>query len=220
MKSQKAREKRDIDYSLYLVTDRTLMSTDTLEEAVEQAVLGGCSLVQLREKTSSSLEFYGLARSVMRITEKYGVPLIINDRLDIALAVEAEGVHIGQDDMPAAVVRRLIGRDKLLGVSVSTREQAVRAAAEGADYLGVGAMFATGTKTDAELVSMKELLRIREAVDLPVVVIGGINPDTAKSFAGSGIDGIAVVSAILSGADIKEAARELSLIFKEVSKSP
>lgn len=212
-------KKRDMDYSLYLVTDQELMSTETLEEAVEHAILGGCTMVQLREKSASSRDFYRSALSTKAITEKYRIPLIINDRLDIALAVEAEGVHVGQEDLPAPVIRRLLGKEKLLGISVSSREQALRAAAEGADYLGVGAMFATDTKTDAGLVSMEELRIIREAVDLPLVVIGGINRDTAKCFAGSGINGFAVVSAILAREDITEAARELSGIFRE-SKSP
>ncbi len=219
MKNQTAGCMGYLDYSLYLVTDRTLMSTQTLEEAVEQAILGGCTMVQLREKAVSSLAFYRSACSVKRLTEQYGVPLIINDRFDIAMAAEADGVHLGQDDLPAAAVRRLIGRNKILGVSVSTVKQAERAAAEGADYLGVGAMFATGTKSDAGIVSMEELFRIRKAVNLPIVVIGGINRNTAKCFAGSGINGFAVVSGILSGKDIAEAARELSGIFGE-SKSP
>ncbi len=207
--------KRDFDFSLYLVTDRALMSTATLEEAVEQAILGGCSMVQLREKAGSTLDFYSTALSVKQITKKYHIPLIINDRLDIALAAGAEGIHIGQNDLPVSVVRKLIG-DKLLGVSAATLEQAVTAEAEGADYLGVGAMFATGTKTDACLVSMEELARIRQAVDIPIVVIGGINRQTAKHFAGSGIDGLAVVSGVIAQEGITSAARGLKAIFDQI----
>lgn len=210
--------KKDLDYSLYLVTDRMLMSTGTLEEAVEQAVLGGCTMVQLREKEASALDFYHTARSVKKITEKYDIPLIINDRLDIALAAEADGIHIGQNDLPAPVVRKLIGKDMLLGVSVSDLNQAVRAADESADYIGVGAVFATGTKTDARLVTMEELHRIRKAVALPIVVIGGINSQTAECFAGSGIDGIAVASSILCRKDITEAAKELSGLFSKLGR--
>jgi thiamine-phosphate pyrophosphorylase len=209
----------DVDYSLALVTDRTLMSTNTLEEAVEQGILGGCTMIQLREKAVSSQEFYRLAQAVREITKRHAVPLIINDRTDIAMAVNAEGVHIGQDDLPVPVVRGLIGRNKLLGVSVTTEAQAVRAEAEGADYLGVGAMFATGTKTDADLVPMEELDRIREAVTIPVVVIGGISRKTAKLFAGSGIAGFAVVSDILMQKDIEGAARELAGLFHAEIKS-
>lgn len=209
----------DVDYALTLVTDRTLMSTNTLEEAVEQGILGGCTMIQLREKTVSSQEFYRQAKAVREVTKRYSIPLIINDRTDIALAINAEGVHIGQDDLPVPVVRGLIGRNKLLGASVTTEAQAVRAEAEGADYLGVGAMFATGTKTDANLVTMEELDRIREAVTIPIVVIGGISRKTAKLFQGSGISGFAVVSDILMQKDIEGAARELAGIFRGISNA-
>lgn len=208
-----------VDYSLYLVTDRALMSTKTLQGAVEQGILGGCTMIQLREKAVSSQEFYRLAQAVRKVTIRHAVPLIINDRTDIALAINAEGVHIGQDDLPVPVVRGLIGGDKVLGVSVTTAEQAGRAEAEGADYLGVGAMFATGTKTDADLVTMEELYRIREAVKIPIVVIGGISRKTGKLFKGSGIDGFAVVSDILMQKDIEGAARELIDLFNGVIKS-
>lgn len=207
----------NLNYSLYLVTDRTLMSSETLEEAVEQAILGGCTMVQLREKTASAKDFYQTAKSVKQITDQYGIPLIINDRLDIAQAADTTGVHVGQSDLPVPSARNIIGRNKLLGVSVSNLEQAVRAAEEGADYLGVGAMFATDTKTDTRPVSMEELRRIRDAVKLPVVVIGGISRRTAHCFRGSGIDGFAVVSDIIAQKDITGAARELSGLFREIS---
>jgi thiamine-phosphate pyrophosphorylase len=199
----------ETDYSLYLVTDRALMSTPTLEEAVGQAVDGGATLVQLREKEVSSLEFYRIAKSVKRVTDARHVPLIINDRVDIALAVDAAGVHVGQSDLPAKVVRSVVGRDKILGVSASTLEEALRAQEDGADYLGVGAMFATGTKTDARPVAMEELKKIRLAVSLPIVVIGGINLKTLPLFAGAGIDGAAVVSALIAAKDIEGEAKKL-----------
>src|SRR5690554_3705435 len=161
--------KSEIDYRLYLVTDRKLMSAPTLEQAVEEAIAGGATLIQLREKGLTSLEFYKEAVKIKGITDHYSVPLIINDRVDIALAVDAAGAHIGQSDLPAAVVRRMIGAKKILGVSVSSLEEAVRAEKEGADYLGVGAMSATGTKTDAQLVTVEELKRIKTTVSLPVV---------------------------------------------------
>jgi thiamine-phosphate pyrophosphorylase len=145
------------DYTLYLVTDRSLMSTATLIEAVEQAILGGCTMIQLREKNISSLDFYRQSVEVKKVTEQYHVPFIINDRIDIAMAVNADGVHIGQSDIPAAIVRDLIGTDMLLGVSAASVKEAVQAANDGADYLGVGAMFPTGTKTDANYVSIEEL---------------------------------------------------------------
>lgn len=201
------------DFSLYLVTDRVLMSTQTLTEAVEQAILGGCTMVQLREKESSSLEFYEQAQEVKRITDRYEVPLIINDRVDIALAVEAAGVHIGQSDLPVPDVRRLIGMEMLLGVSVSSSEEAGKAMEDGADYLGVGAMFPTGTKADASAVSMEELQRIRRMTNLPIVVIGGINQENAGLFRPMGIDGLAVVSAIIGQPDIRKAAAQMKEAF-------
>ncbi|MDR2718166.1 MAG: thiamine phosphate synthase [Treponema sp.] len=206
--------KSNIDYSLYLVTDRKLMAANSIEECVEQAVSGGCTVVQLREKTASSREFYETAVRVRKITADRGVPLIINDRADIALAVNADGVHIGQEDLPLEMVRRIMGKDAIIGVSVGNVAEAAAAAAMGADYLGVGAMFATGTKTDANLTGMDELRRIRAEIKIPIVVIGGINKDTVPLFAGTGIDGIAVVSAVVSQKDPCGAARELKTLFK------
>lgn len=203
----------NFDYTLYLVTDRQLMSCDSLTEAVEQAILGGCTMIQLREKELSSLEFYNQAVAVKQVTDKYHIPLIINDRIDIAMAVQATGVHIGQHDLPAAAVRKVIGENMLLGVSASSIAEAIQAQQDGADYLGVGAMFPTGTKTDADSVSMEELQKIRVAVSLPIVVIGGINKGNAGRFKPMGIDGLAVVSAIIAQSDIKAAAAELKDLF-------
>jgi thiamine-phosphate pyrophosphorylase len=208
-------KKCDVDYTLYLCTDRELMSTDTLEEAVTLAIEGGCTVVQLREKDCSSLEFYRTATKIREITRKYQVPFIINDRVDIALAVDADGVHVGQSDLPAREVRRIIGPDKLLGVSAARLDEAKKAVEDGADYLGVGAMYPTGTKTDARPVTMEELKEIRSAVQVPIVVIGGINLNTLDNFKNMGIDGLAVVSAVISAENIKEAAREMVSRFRE-----
>ncbi len=208
--------KSKIDYSLYLCTDRSLMSTEIIEEAVELSIKGGCTVVQLREKECSSKEFYDLAQRVKEITNKYKIPLIINDRVDIALAIDADGVHIGQSDLPANIVRRIIGEDKILGVSASTVEEAVLAQKNGADYLGVGAMYSTNTKTDAKNVSLDELKKIRDNVDIPIVIIGGINKETINNFKNCNIDGIAVVSAIISQKDIQGAAMELSSMLKKM----
>ena len=201
------------DYSLYLVTDRMRMSTKTLGEAVEQAVIGGCTMVQLREKEILSLDFYVLASEMKKITDRYGIPLIINDRIDIAMAVGAAGVHIGQKDIPADIARKVIGKDMLLGVSAVSVAEAVNAAKAGADYLGVGAMFPTGTKPDAGFVSMEELGRIRKAVDIPIVVIGGISKENAMLFQPMGIDGLAVVSAVIAQPNIKKSAADLKSLF-------
>ena len=207
--------KAKIDYSIYLVTDRDLMSTETLEEAVEKAIIGGCTLVQLREKDCSSLDFYNTAVKIKEITDKYNVPLLINDRLDIALAVDAAGVHVGQSDLPVSVVRKILGDDKIIGISAGTLEDALQGQRDGADYLGVGAMYATGTKKDANPTSMEELKKIRENVSLPIVVIGGINEERVKDFKGTGIDGLAIVSAIIAQEDIAEAARRIKRVFAE-----
>ncbi|WP_024831305.1 thiamine phosphate synthase [Ruminiclostridium josui] len=205
--------KSKIDYTLYLVTDRELMSTKTLEEAVEQAILGGCTLVQLREKTASSREFYQTALKVKAITDKYKVSLIINDRVDIALAIGADGVHVGQSDLPAAVVRKIIGKDRILGVSAESVEKALEAQRDGADYIGVGALFTTSTKTDAKAVSIETLMTITKEISIPVVGIGGINAQNAAKLKNTGISGIAVVSAIIAQKDIKLSAKKMLEIF-------
>ncbi len=213
--------KHEIDYTLYLVTDREFMSANTLERAVEEAIVGGCTVIQLREKMASSLEFYRTALNIKAITDKYRVPLIINDRVDIALAVDADGIHLGQRDLPAGAVRKIISNDKIMGVSVSNFQEAVKAVADGADYLGVGAMYATDSKRDAEIVSLAELKTIRNAVDIPIVVIGGINKNTVQDFVASGIDGLAVISAVISQKDIAGAAKELITMFRGgTSNSP
>lgn len=211
-------KKQEIDYTLYLCTDRDLMSTDTIEEAVEQAVKGGCTVVQIREKDCSSLEFYETALRVKKITDEYKIPLIINDRVDIALAVNADGVHVGQDDLPAASVRRILGGDKVIGVSAGSVREAVKAREDGADYLGVGAMHATSTKTDADVTTVEELKKIREMVDLPIVAIGGMNKQTLPELKGTGVDGIAVVSAVIAADDIERAASELSEAVRSQKK--
>jgi len=206
-----------IDYSLYLVTDRELMTTEKIEECVEQAIKGGCTMVQLREKTSSR-EFYQTALQVQEVTKRQNVPLIINDRIDIALAVDADGVHIGQNDLPYEAVRRVVGQNKIVGISVSNITEAYIAADQGADYLGVGAMFFTETKTDAHLVDMEELRNIRNSVSIPIIVIGGINEKTIPLFKNIGIDGVAVISAIVSKKNIKSASRKLKTLIMEVKR--
>mgnify|MGYP003434428057 FL=1 len=208
------------DYRLYLVTDRNCLQQQTLEQAVEQAILGGVTLVQLREKAIASKAFYERALRIKAICHHYNVPLLINDRVDIALAVEADGVHIGQSDLPCGVVRQLLGKDKIIGVSARTAQQAIQAQADGADYLGVGAMFATSTKQDAQTVTIASLTQIRQAVTLPIVAIGGINHTTlpalqqALQAADTSIDGVAVVSAILGQQDVKLASEKPKEMIK------
>lgn len=211
--------KPDIDYSVYLVTDRDLMSTETLEEAVEEAIKGGCTLIQLREKECSSLDFYNTAVNVKKITDKYNIPLLINDRLDIAQAVDAAGVHVGQSDLPLTIVRNILGNDKIIGVSAGTLEEALIAEKDGADYIGVGAVYATGSKKDATAVTMEEVKKIRNNVKIPMVVIGGINKERIKDFKGIDIDGVAIISAIIAQKDIKKAAEEIRDEFNKLRRT-
>lgn len=198
-----------VDYTLYLCTDSGLMSCETVEESVERAILGGATMVQLREKTATSRELFELAKRVKVITDKYGVPLIINDRLDICLAVDAAGVHLGQSDLPCAEARHILGAGKLIGVSAATPEEAAKAQADGADYLGVGAVFTTSTKTNTRPVTQETIRAIRNAVTIPFVVIGGVNSDNISKLYGLGINGAAVISAIISQPDITAAARKM-----------
>ena len=206
-------KKEDIDYSVYLVTDRRNKTDDEFLNIIEEAIKGGTTIVQLREKTASTKEFYDLALKVKEITSRYGVPLLINDRIDIALAVGSEGVHIGQDDMPADIAREIIGEDKILGVSASTVEEAKKAEIDSADYIGSGAVFPTATKDDADSVSKEELKEIVDSIDIPVVAIGGITVENAHTLKGSGIAGFSVVSAIMSAEDPKEASEKLKEIY-------
>lgn len=198
-----------VDYTLYLCTDRELMTTDTIEEAVELAIMGGATIVQLREKECSGREFLEIARGVKQVTDAYEIPLIINDRLDIALAVDADGVHLGQNDIPAATARELLGRRKILGVSAYNAELALQAQKDGADYIGVGDIFGTSTKADTHHVTREELLKIREKVKIPIVAIGGINHSNVQQLKGTGINGVAVISAVIGARDITEAAKEM-----------
>ena len=197
-----------VDYRLYLVTDRELLGDRELENSIELAIQGGVTLVQLREKSISTLKFLQLAIRVKKITSRYHIPLIINDRLDIALAVDADGLHVGQDDLPMLKARELFP-NKLIGVSASTLEEALLAEQQGADYLGVGAIFSTTTKTDAPDVSLNQLELIKKSVAIPVVAIGGINRRNLQQVMATGIDGVSVVSAILAEKNIQMAAKQL-----------
>lgn len=199
----------NVDYTLYLVTDRSFIKDKSLDKAVEEAILGGTTLVQLREKDVDSLDFYNEALKVKEVCKKYGVPLIINDRVDIALAVEADGVHVGQSDLPCSIVRNIIGADKIIGVSTSSVEEALKAQEDGADYVGVGAVFPTTTKDDADSVTIEELSNIKKSLNIPVVAIGGISENNITKLKPANIDGVAVISAILGKENITEAAEKL-----------
>lgn len=204
-----------IDYTLYLVTDRDLMSTETLEQAVEDACKGGVTLVQLREKHASRLEFVDLAYRVKRICDKYGVPLIINDEPEIAVEIGAAGVHVGQEDLEASRVREIVGPDAIVGVSAATVAEAQAAQRAGADYLGVGGIASTATKPEAGVLTIEELREIVESVDIPVVAIGGVNARTIPELLGMGLAGYSIVSAIIAADDIEAASRELRSLIDE-----
>jgi len=197
-----------VNYSLYLVTDRELLGGRDLEDSIELAIRGGVTLVQLREKSISTLKFLQLAIRVKEITSRHHIPLIINDRLDIALAVDADGLHVGQDDLPMLKARELFP-NKIIGVSASTLEEAFLAQQQGADYIGVGAIFSTSTKTDAPDVSLEQLKLIKKSVTIPVVAIGGINRTNLQQVMATGIDGVSIVSAILAEKNIQMAAKQL-----------
>ena len=187
----------EMDYSLYVCTDRDIMTTDTLEEAVELAIKGGATIIQLREKDCTSREFYELALSIKDITDAYEVPLIINDRLDIALAVHADGVHLGQSDIPVQVARNVMGPNCIVGATANTLEKAKEAWQSGADYLGVGDVFGSATKNDTKPVELKELKKICDTVKIPVVAIGGISKKNIHLLKDTGVAGVAVISAVL-----------------------
>ena len=194
---------------LYAVTDRHWLGEETLYDQVKKALDGGATFLQLREKKLDREDFLAEALEIQKLCKKYGVPFVINDEVSIAKDIDADGVHVGQSDMEAMDVRKVLGPDKILGVSAQTVEQAIIAEKHGADYLGVGAVFATGSKDDADDVSHETLKAICEAVSIPVIAIGGITKDNVSELAGSGICGVAVISAIFGQNDIKKATEDL-----------
>lgn len=202
-----------IDYSLYVITDSRISRGRSHREVIKAAIRGGATIVQYREKNASTHQMIDEALELRDLCRGHGVPFIVNDRVDIALAVDADGVHVGQDDMPASLARRLIGRDKIVGVSTENVEQARAAIADGADYLGVGAVFATATKPDAgKPIGIAGLMKIARASTIPIVGIAGIDASNAASVIRAGAAGVAVVSAIVSAEDAERAARELRKI--------
>lgn len=199
------------DLAVYAVTDRKwLKEEETLAQQVEKAIQGGATIIQLREKHLCDDDFLAQAKAVKQVTDQYGIPLIINDNVDVAIAVDAAGVHVGQEDMGAGEVRRKLGPQKILGVSAQTVAHALAAQAAGADYLGVGAVFPTSSKDDAVEVNKETLQAICEAVEIPAVAIGGITADNMMQLQGTGIVGVAVISAIFGQSDVKLAAQTLA----------
>ncbi len=207
---------KKLDTTMYFITDSTFCGEEDFLRRVEEACKGGVTLIQLREKERTTREYLALAEKVHGITQRYDIPLIIDDRVDIALAVNAEGVHVGQSDMPVAVARRLMGDDKIVGATAKTVPQALEAYEQGADYLGVGAIYPTTTKVKTVLTSVDTLKDIVKAVPIKVNAIGGLNKDNIHVLKDSGIDGICAVSAIMKADDPKTAAEELREAFYEL----
>lgn len=204
------------DLLLYAVTDRSWLHEQTLYEQVEEALRGGATWIQLREKELDEDRFIKEAMEIQTLCRRYRVPFVVNDNVEIARRINADGVHVGQSDMEADHVRAILGEDKILGVSAQTVEQAVLAEQRGADYLGVGAVFHTGSKSDADDVSLDTLGKICAAVNIPVVAIGGIGRHNVMELAGSGICGVAVISAVFAAKDIRSATEELRKLTEQV----
>lgn len=204
---------------LYAVTDRSWLNGETLESVVEKILAAGATFLQLREKDLSDDVFLAEANKIKPLAHKYNIPFVINDNIEVALRCGADGVHVGQSDIVDKDVRALIGPDKILGISANTVETAKRAQESGADYIGVGAVFGTATKKDAQAISVERLQEICAAVSIPVVAIGGISEKNILQLAGSGIDGVAVISAIFAKPDVAAATRELRKLSEKVVNS-
>ena len=204
--------------TLYAVTDRTWVEDTTLMNQVKEALEGGITFLQLREKHLSKEEFIKEAREMKELSKEYKVPFVINDNIEVALAVDADGVHIGQDDMSVEEARKLLGEDKIIGVSAHNVEEAIKAQKGGADYLGVGAVCATSTKKDANVVSKEEIKKICHTVEIPVVAIGGIKKENIKTLEGTDVDGVAVVSAIFAAKDIKKDTKQLRSLVEKMKQ--
>ena len=203
------------DLLLYAVTDRSWLGEESLKQQVEKALKGGVTMIQLREKDLSPEDFRREALEIQALCREYGVPFLINDNVELAKEIDADGVHVGQSDLEAGRVREILGPQKIVGVTAKTVEQARLAQARGADYLGSGAIFGTSTKKDARPMTMELLQEITTSVEIPVVAIGGITGSNIARLAGSGVAGAAVVSGIFAAADIEEACRDLKKILKD-----
>ncbi|WP_102401150.1 thiamine phosphate synthase [Haloimpatiens massiliensis] len=203
-----------IDYKIYLVTDRRFLKNISLKEAVEESIKGGASIIQIREKEATTREFFNIASEIHDITKYYNVPLIINDRIDIAQAIKAEGVHLGQDDMPIEYARKILGEDIIIGISCGNVYEALEAQNKGANYLGLGAVFSTNTKKDIDIpIGLNGLKEITSKIHIPSVAIGGVNHSNAKSVMETGVSGLSVISCILGSNNIKKATEELKKIM-------
>ena len=207
---------KKFDPTLYFITDSSFLPEEEFLERVEKAILGGATLVQLREKEKSTIDYIDLAEKVHKITKKYKVPLIIDDRVDVCLAINAEGVHLGSSDMPINTARKILGEDKIIGATAKTIEKALKAQNMGADYIGCGAIYPTTTKVKTVLTPIKTLKDICKEVDIPVNAIGGLNISNLDVLKDTGIKGICVISAVMKAKDPEIAAKELKIKAKEL----
>lgn len=201
---------------LYAITDRTWLGNNSLYKQVEDAIKGGATFIQLREKNLSYEKFLEEAKKIKEITDKYGVPFVINDNVEIAKEIDADGVHVGQSDTEAKRAREILGKDKIIGISAGNLKEAIDAEKNGADYIGIGSMFHTDTKSDATSVTFEEAKEITGKVNIPVVAIGGINSENILSLKGTGVDGVAVISAIFSHENIYDATHKLRKLAEEL----
>lgn len=205
---------KKFDLSLYLVSDRNSTDFEAFLNTIEESLKAGITFLQIREKDISTREFLEIAQKTKSLAKKYQVPMVINDRIDIALATDADGVHLGQNDMPLDIARKILGKDKIIGISANTLEDALRAEKEGADYIGVGAIFNTSTKANAKTIDRKLLETIIDTVNLPIVLIGGINSENASELTDYKIEGLAISSAIMKSKNPGKATESLVRIWR------
>ena len=203
-----------VDYSLYLCSESSINKKYEIEECVRQAILGGVTIVQVREKAKTFKDFYNIAEKIKKVTDDFNIPLIINDNIEVALKLNASGVHIGQKDVSCSKARKILGNEKIIGVTVTTLRQAKKAIKQGANYLGVGAVYKSTTKMDATIVESEEMLKILNYSTIPIVVIGGINEKTIPNFKGKNISGYAMIRPILASNDITGKVRKLRKIIE------
>lgn len=206
----------NIDYTLYLVTNNKNKTEEEFLNIIEESIKGGVTLVQVREKKLNKEKFINIALKVKKITKKYNIPLIINDNIDVAKEIDADGIHVGQSDLDAIKVREIIDEDKILGVSTHNINEAKKAEKDGADYIGCGTIFETPTKSDANIITKEDLINVVNSVNIPVVYIGGLNKDNIKKLNNSGISGISVVSSIMESENPKKASTELKKEFEKI----
>lgn len=208
--------KNKVDYSMYIITDEKACKGKDFYECIEESLKGGATFLQLREKSLSSRDFYERALKLKQLAKKYNVPFVINDRIDIALAVDADGVHLGQSDMHIDIAKRIIGEDKIIGISAKNMNEALEAQEKGADYIGVGAIFGTVTKEDHDNVSIEQLKHLANTIKIPTLAIGGVKAENVKQLKNTNIDGICVISDIFSNENCKQRTEDIIKEYRNI----